>query len=358
MKIKIANRTIGENNPCYTIAEAGANHDGKLDKAFKLIDAAIETKADSIKFQTYKARNLVTKTAPKYWKDENPNETQYDVFKKLDSLTDDEWKQIFEYAEKKKFTCFSTPFDEQSVDLLYSLNVPAFKIASADITHIPLIKHTAKKQLPLFISTGMASPLEIQDAVDAIKDAGNNSIIIMHCMTSYPTKPDDANLEIIRTLTKKYPNHVIGYSDHTIGITVPLCSTFYGAKCIEKHFTFDNSLKDSPDHSLSLDTERFSEMVREIRISEISRGMSFRKDFDSEAEAVKFARRSIVSIHNIPTGTILKKEMLDVKRPGTGIQPKFLHKVIGSIVIRDIDNDMPIQWDDIDDGEGKILKSK
>ena len=242
--INIQGKIIGGDNPCYTIAEAGANHDGKLEKAFKLIDAAIETKTDSIKFQTYKAQNLVTKTAPKYWKDENPNESQYDVFKKLDSLTEDEWKQIFEYAEKKKITCFSTPFDEQSVDLLYSLNVPAFKIASADITHIPLIKHTAKKQLPIFISTGMASPLEIQDAVDAINDVGNNSIIIMHCMTSYPTKPDDANLEIIRTLTKKYPNHVIGYSDHTIGITVPLCSTFYGAKCIEKHFTFDNSLKE------------------------------------------------------------------------------------------------------------------
>jgi len=350
-EIKIQGKIFGGDNSCYTIAEAGANHDGKLEKAFKLIDAAIETKTDSIKFQTYKAQNLVTKTAPKYWKDENPNETQYDVFKKLDSLTNDEWRQIFEYAEKKKITCFSTPFDEQSVDFLYSLNVPAFKIASADITHIPLIKHTAKKQLPLFISTGMASPLEIQDAVDAIEEVGNNSIIIMHCMTSYPTKPEDANLEIIRTLTKKYPNYVIGYSDHTIGITIPTCSTFYGAKCIEKHFTFDNSLKDSPDHSLSLDTDGFAEMVRQIRISEISRGMSFRQDFDSEAEAIKFARRSIVSTQDIPKGAIIKKEMLDVKRPGTGIQPKFLDKIIGSIVIHDIDNDIPIQWDDIEDGE-------
>ena len=149
--IKIQDKKIGEQFPCFTIAEAGANHDGDLGKALKLIDAAVEGQADSIKFQTYKASKLVTKTAPKYWDDGNPNETQFDVFKKLDSLTDDDWKQIFEYARKKNITCFSTPFDNGSVDLLYSLDVPAFKIASADITNIPLIQYIAKKNLPIWL---------------------------------------------------------------------------------------------------------------------------------------------------------------------------------------------------------------
>jgi len=201
--IKIGNKNVGDTNSCYTVAEAGANHDGDVEKAFKLIDAAITAKSDSIKFQTYSAQKLVTRNAPKYWDDGIDNETQYDVFKKLDILSNDNWKSIFEYAEKKEITCFSTPFDEKSADLLYSFNVPAFKIASADITHIPLIKHVASKKLPIFISTGMALEEDIENAINTIEDEGNHDIIIMHCMTSYPTKPKDANLEMIKTLQKQ-----------------------------------------------------------------------------------------------------------------------------------------------------------
>ena len=153
-EIKINSVKIGGSNPCFTIAEAGANHDGEVEKAVKLIDSAVEAKADSIKFQTYKASKLVTKTAPKYWDDGVKEESQYDVFKKLDTLTEENWKEVFEYAAKKNISCFSTPFDEESVDFLYSLDVPAFKIASADITHIPLIRKAASKKLPIFISTG------------------------------------------------------------------------------------------------------------------------------------------------------------------------------------------------------------
>ena len=174
----------------------------------------------------------MTKTAPKYWNDGISEESQYDVFKKLDTLTEDNWKEIFEYAKKKNISCFSTPFDEDSVDFLHSLDVPAFKIASADITHIPLIRKVASKNLPIFISTGMAVETEIQEAIDAIQNEGNNQIIIMHCIISYPTKPEDANLEMIRTLSKKFPEYIIGYYDHTIGTVMPICYTFYGAICI------------------------------------------------------------------------------------------------------------------------------
>jgi len=347
LEIKIKNKKIGEKNPCYTIAEAGANHNSSLEKAFKLIHAAKEAKADSIKFQTYKADKLSTKTAPKYWVDGKSDESQFDVFSKLDAISKDQWSQIFEYAQKKEITCFSTPFDEESIDLLYDLQVPAFKIASADITHIPLIKHIAAKKLPIFISTGMASDQEIDEALGVIEDQGNHEIILMHCMTSYPTKPADANLEMIRRLSEKYSKYVIGYSDHTLGITVPICSILYGSKALEKHFTFDNNLEVSPDHWLSLNTETFTQMVDGLRQAEVSGGVNTRNIFEVEAEAMKYARRSIVSSKKILKGTTITKEMLVIKRPATGIYPKFLEKVIGSVASKDIEEDIPIRWEDI-----------
>ena len=346
-EIIIDGKKIGEEHPCYTIAEAGANHDGDLEKAKKLIDAAKNSQSDSIKFQTYTAAKLTTKTAPKYWDDGKKDETQYDVFKKLDTLSKNDWEEIFDYSSKKGITCFSTPFDEESVDLLYSLNIPAFKIASADITHIPLIKKIASKKLPIFLSTGMASDEEIDFAVQKIQDLGNNDIIIMHCITSYPTKPEDANLSMISELKKRYPSNVIGYSDHTIGTEIPVYSTYFGASCIEKHFTFDHSLSTSPDHRLSLDQEGFSTLVKQLRISEMVKGQSLRDAFDSEKEAVKFARRSIVSAKNIPKYSVLTKEMLTVKRPGTGISPRFFEQLIGKKITKDIPEDQVIQWEDI-----------
>jgi sialic acid synthase SpsE len=345
--MKVDNKIIGDDNPCFTIAEAGANHDGVLEKAIKLIDAAIEGKADSVKFQTYKASKLTTKTAPKYWDDGNPKETQFDVFKKLDTLSKDDWKQIFEYANKKNITCFSTPFDKDSVDLLHSLNVPAFKIASADITDIPLIKHVASKQLPIFISTGMADDEEIQYAINSIEDMGNHDIMIMHCITSYPTKPEDANLDMIKTLQKQFPEYLIGFSDHTLGTIISVFSTFYGAKCVEKHFTFDNDLKTSPDHRLSLNPQDFQTLVEQLKLASISKGSSQRISFQAESEAVKYARRSIVTTRQIPKNTVITEDMLDMKRPGTGVSPKFYEKIIGSKTANDIQEDTPLQWTDI-----------
>ena len=346
-EIKIENKIIGGNNPCYTIAEAGANHESQLEKAFKLIDSAVKAKSDSIKFQTYTAEKLVTRNAPKYWNDGVKDETQFDVFSKLDSLKKADWIEILKYAEREKITCFSTPFDEESVDLLYSLGVPAFKIASADITHIPLIKKVASKKIPIFISTGMASNDEITEAVNVILDKGNQDIIIMHCMTSYPTHPEDANLEMISNLGNKFPDCVIGYSDHTIGTDIPVFSTYYGAKCIEKHFTFDTKLTTSRDHRLSLDQEGFREMVNKLRLSELVKGSGERKNFEVESEAVKYARRSIVSAKKIPKGTTITKEMLDIKRPATGISPKNLEFVIGKKTLNDIDEDTSIQEYDL-----------
>lgn len=347
-KIKIGEKIISENSPCFTIAEAGANHEGDVEKAFHLIDAAINAGVDAIKFQTYSASKLTTKTAPKYWDDGITGETQYDVFNKLDSLSVEDWKKIFDYAHKKNIICFSTPFDEDAVELLDSLNVPAFKIASADITHIPLIKKIASKKKPIFISTGMASMNEIHDAIKTIEDEGNRDIVIMHCITSYPTKPEEANLEMIRTLKKEFPKYIIGYSDHTLGIDIGAFSIFYGSKCIEKHFTHDKTLSTSRDHRLSLNSDDFIKLIEKIKIIEISKGKPNREEFDSEKEAIKFARRSIVSQMEISEGIEISREMLSVKRPGTGIEPKYFEKIIGMKVIQNIKKDVPITWEDLE----------
>ena len=249
--------------------------------------------------------------------------------------------------KKRQIACFSTPFDEQSVNMLCRLEVPAFKIASADITHLPLIKHAAAKQLPIFLSTGMASNTEIDEAVEVIENQGNHEIVLMHCMTSYPTRAEDANLEMIRMLKKRYSKYVIGYSDHTLGTTIPICSVAYGVKALEKHFTFDGNLKKSPDHRLSLDPGAFARMVKGMRDAEAARGSEREGGFMAESDAVKYARRSIVATKKIPKGVVITEEMLAIKRPATGIYPKFLDKVIGSISAHEIEADTPIQWENI-----------
>tara|TARA_Y100000996_G_scaffold410861_1_gene393966 strand:- start:1290 stop:2366 length:1077 start_codon:yes stop_codon:yes gene_type:complete len=347
-KINIDGKFIGKDCPFYIIAEAGANHDGQLEKAFQLIDAALESGVDAIKFQNYTASKLTTKTAQKYWDDGNKKESQYDVFDKLDKLSNDDWKKIFDYAKQKGITCFSTPFDLDSVELLESFNVPAYKIASADITHIPLIKKIASKKKPIFMSTGMASLSEIHDAISTIKNEGNNEIILMHCITSYPTKPEDANLEMIKKLIQEFPECVVGYSDHTLGTEIASLSVFYGSTCIEKHFTFDKNLKVSRDHRLSLTPDDFKELKKKINLIEISRGSEIEDHIQVESEAVKYARRSIVSKSSISKGTEIKENMIDVKRPGTGILPKYFSKIIGAKALKDIPEDSIIQWDDID----------
>ena len=256
--------------------------------------------------------------------------------------------KFLEYANKKNITCFSTPFDMESVDLLESFNVPAYKIASADITHIPLVKKIASKKKPVFMSTGMASIGEIHDAVSAIQDQGNEEIVIMHCITSYPTKSEDANLDMIKSLDLEFPDYIIGYSDHTLGTDIASYSVFYGSKCIEKHFTYDKNLSVSRDHRLSLNSDDFKELIKKIKLIEMSRGSRVRDNFSAESSAVEFARRSIVSKCGIPKGTEITENMIDVKRPGTGILPKYFFKIIGSKTLKDIPEDSTIQWADID----------
>jgi N-acetylneuraminate synthase/N,N'-diacetyllegionaminate synthase len=344
-KIKIGNRFVGEGEPCFIVAEAGANHNGKIDLAKELVKKAAESGADAIKFQTYVAGKLATKTAPKYWMDNRPQETQYEVFSKLDKLTEEEWRELAEFCSEKNIIFLSTPFDVKSADLLDELGVPAFKVASADITCLPLIKHIAKKRKPLILSTGMATIEEIRDAIRVIKSVGNDQIILLHCTLSYPTAFRDANLRMMCSMQETFPDIPIGLSDHTMGTVVPIAAVAMGAKLIEKHYTIDKSLPDSPDHRLSVDPKELREMIEQIRATEEALGSPVKGPIDSEKEALKFARRSIVANVKIPKGTVITREMITFKRPGTGISPKFFEQVIGKKAKRTIEEDEVIKAD-------------
>ena len=348
-KIKIGNKFVGPDEPCLIVAEAGANHDGILERGKELVRGAMEAGADAIKFQHYVAGKLVTKTAPKYWKDGKPEETQYEVFNKLDKLTKDDWRELFNYAKELGIIIFSTPFDEENVDFLEELDVPAYKVAAADITHLPLIRHISEKGKPVILSVGMATIDEIRESVKTIRSAGNEEIILLHSTTSYPTEPQYADLRMIRTLQSMFPDLPIGFSDHTLGPVIPAAAVAIGAKLVEKHFTIDKSLPGSPDHRLSVDVEEMRQMVDNIRTIEKALGSEFRNGpVEAENESVKYARRSIVANVSIPKGTKITRSMLIVKRPGTGISPKFMDMIVGKVAHRNIDEDQVLTWKDLD----------
>jgi N-acetylneuraminate synthase/N,N'-diacetyllegionaminate synthase len=327
-KIKIDNKFIGEGEPVFIIAEAGVNHNGSIALAKKLVDAAKNAGADAVKFQTFKTERVVTRHAEKadYQKRADPNESQYEMLKKLE-LKDAEFRYLLNYAKKKGITFLSSAFDKESVDLLGDLGVSAFKIASGEITNLPLLEYIAKKKKPIVLSTGMSTLGEIEDALSAIRHNGTEDIILLHCVTSYPAKKEDSNLKAIESLKQRFRLSV-GFSDHTLGITIPLAAVALGAVLIEKHFTLDKRLP-GPDHMASLEPNELAEMVSAIRDVEKALGTGSRRLTQEEKEIRKKVRRSIVAKEKILKGTVITEKMLDFKRPGTGIEPKHLDKIIG-----------------------------
>ncbi len=348
--IKVGRKSIGENAPCFIVAEAGANHNGKLELAKKLAQSAAAHGADAVKFQTYVAEKLTTRTAPKYWVDSSPSKSQYELFKTLDKLSEEDWKELAKFCRRIGIIFFSTPFDFESADLLEELGVPLFKIASADITCLPFIKHVAEKGKPIMLSTGAATIEEIREAVKTIESTGNDQIIILHCTLSYPTPIKDANLRVITTLQKRFPTYPIGLSDHTLGITAPIAATVLGAKVIEKHFTINKNLPGSPDHKLSIDPKELENMVAQIRLVEKLLGSPIKQPVKSELKARKYARRSIVAKVRIPKGAIITEKMITFKRPGIGIPPKLANTIIGKRAKRTIKEDEIISFKDIEMG--------
>lgn len=347
-KIKIENKCIGEGEPVFIIAEAGVNHNGDIELAKKLVDIAVEAGADAIKFQTFKVENVVTKKAPKaeyQVKNTNSNESQYDMIKKLE-LTEEEFVELYNYARKKGIIFLSTPFDFESADFLDKLEVPAFKVSSTDLTNLPFLEYVAKKGKPIILSTGMGTLGEIEDAVNTIKNVGNEDIILLHCITSYPAKFESLNLRAIQTLKEAFKLPV-GFSDHSLGIYAPIAAVALGAVVIEKHFTLDKNLP-GPDHNASLSPEELKEMIKAIRALEKALGDGIKKPTPEEEEIKKIARRSIVAKVDIPKGAVITKEMITFKRPGKGLSPKYYRYIIGKKARRNIKADELMHWWDVE----------
>jgi len=344
-KVKIADKLVGEGEPCFIIAEAGVNHNGDVTMAEKLIDAAKDAGADAVKFQTFKAENVVTRDAEKasYQKETtHRDESQYEMIKKLE-LTNRDFEELFAYAQKKGIIFLSSPFDEESVNLLDKLGVPAFKLASGEITNFPLIKQIAEKGKPIVLSTGMSTLAEIDEALQFITGEGIGDIVLLHCITSYPAKVEVMNLKSMETLRHVFKLPV-GLSDHTIGITIPIAAVALGACVIEKHFTLDRKLP-GPDHRASLEPAKLRQMIKAIRDVESAMGDGIKKPSEQEEEIKKVTRRSIVALTDIPSGVVITKDMIGIKRPGSGIEPRYLHEVVGSISKTRIERDETVTRD-------------
>lgn len=333
------------------IAEAGVNHLGRMDYAEELIKTASRAGADIVKFQTYKAEKLTTKNAPRFWDWEGEHKedgSQFDSYSILDSFEREQYLQLIDLCDKYSVEFMSTPFDDDSVDMLVDIGMRGFKLASCDLNNIPFLKHVASKGLPILLSTGAGDIEEIRTAVETIEAEGNSEICIMHCTLCYPTEPKDSNLSALNDIAANFPGYLLGLSDHTLGTIVPAASVLYGVKAIEKHYTFDKTLPDSADHWLSLDEEELRQMVNQVRTLEVAVGTGKKERLECEMPAYKFARRSIVSANEITAGTIIERSMLDMKRPGTGLPSEFMDRLIGRKARHDIAADTLLNLEDVE----------
>lgn len=324
------------------IAEAGVNHLGRMDYAEELVKTAARAGADIVKFQTYKADKLTVKEAPRFWSWEGEVEqdgSQHDSYARLDSFEREHYVQLIEICEKYGVLFLSTPFDNESADMLVDIGMQGFKIASCDVNNLPFLEHIAKKNLPILLSTGACEIDDIKRAVEIIETAGNDRIGILHCTLCYPTKPEDANLSALLDIQRNFPEYILGLSDHTLGTIVPAASVLYGAKVIEKHYTFDKTLPDSADHWLSLNESELRRLVDDVRELEKAIGKGRKVRLECETPAFKYARRSVVAAMPIKKGAKITAQMLAAKRPGTGLPPEFIDRIAGSTATRDISVD-------------------
>jgi len=329
----------------FIIAEAGVNHNGSVSIAKRMIDVASEAGADAVKFQTFKAENVISKFAPKaeYQKSTTGHsESQLDMAKKLE-LNEKEFKGLFDYCKERTIMFLSTPFDLDSIDLLNRLGLEIFKIPSGEITNLPYLKEIGALKKKVIMSTGMSYVREIKSALDALIKAGTRkkNITLLHCNTEYPTPYEDVNLYAMITLKKKFGVEA-GYSDHTLGVEVPVAAAALGASVIEKHFTLDRNME-GPDHKASLEPVELKAMVKAIRNLEKALGSSVKKPSASESKNIAIARKSIVAARKIRRGAALTSENLTVKRPGTGINPMRWEHILGRKAKKDFQRDELIE---------------
>lgn len=335
-------------NCVYIIAEAGVNHNGSVDLALKLIDSASDLGVDCIKFQTFKANQIVTIDSPKadyQLKVTSQSESQLEMLQKLE-LNYNDYLLLINRCKEKRIDFLSTPYNFEDVDFLVSLGVSGFKIASGQLTELPFLKYVAKMNKKMIISTGMANLAEVFMAVQTIRDAGNEDIVVLQCTSNYPSETQDANLLAMVSIRSGCKVDV-GYSDHTKTNYACYASVALGARVVEKHFTISKKME-GPDHSSSLEPEEFKELVFGIREVEKALGNGLKIPTEAEKANIYGMKRSMVAIVDMPPGTKIEKHHIGFKRPSNGLNPNYYESIIGKKISKEIKVDQPFQFNNIE----------
>jgi N-acetylneuraminate synthase len=347
-RVAIAGRPVGPGHPCFIIAEAGVNHNGSLALARRLVDAAARAGADAVKFQTFRAERLATSAAPKaaYQKrTTGAHESQLMMLRRLE-LSEEHHRQLIAHCGRRGILFLSSPFDEESADLLDALGVPAFKVPSGEITNLPFLSHLGRKRKPVILSTGMSTLDEVRWAVETLRENGCSKLVLLHCVSDYPARPRDANLRAMRTLEAEFGTPV-GFSDHTPGREVALAAAALGACIVEKHFTLDRALP-GPDHQASVEPGELRALVEGIRTVESALGSGLKVPARAERGTAAVARKSLVASRDIPAGAVLTPILVAVRRPGTGMPPAALPTILGRRVRRALKAGHVLSWKDLE----------
>jgi len=332
----------------FFIAEAGVNHLGSIEIGRQLIEKAAQAGAHAIKFQSYTAKNLTTKDAPRFWDWNGEVEekgSQFDSYSLLDSFGEKEHEMLKKICDENNIEFMSTPFDNEATDYLYKVGINAYKVASCDVTNHPLLKHIASKGRIVMLSTGASNIAEISEAVNILK-TGTDKIVVMHCNLKYPTPDNEINLNMIKNLQAAFPECIIGLSDHTMNLMTPTFAYLLGANICEKHYTIDKTMKLSADHWLSVDPDDIRTIISNYKLANNMLGITSKNCTPGEVRAKKYARRSIVASTTIKKGTKLSSRNIACKRPGTGISPKHFSEIIGKTATRDLKEDELLTTDD------------
>jgi len=327
-------RLIDPDRPCFIIAEAGVNHNGRLETGLALVEAAARAGADAVKFQTFKAERLAGPLAPKapyQARTTGGAESQQEMLQRLE-LGRSEHEALLAKCGEEGIEFMSTPFDEPSADLLEGLGVALYKLPSGELTNLAFLAHVARKGKPMILSTGMADLSEVEAAVESVRAAGNPPLVLLHCLSAYPAKPEEVNLRAMETMARAF-GLPVGFSDHSLGLEIALAARALGARVIEKHFTLDRTME-GPDHAASLEPAELAALVRGIRKVEAALGHGRKEPAPSEAETAAVVRKSLVAARDIPAGTALTPEMVALKRPGTGLPPGMGPRIVGRTALR------------------------
>jgi len=343
---KLPNRILDDNSPAFIIAEIGINHQGNIDIAKKLILQAKGSGADAVKFQKRSISRILTKEGLEMpYENRNSFGKTYGEHKKKLELTEDEYRELKLFTDNQGLYFSASGWDEESIDFLLDIDVPFFKMASADLSNFPLLKHTAKTGKPMILSTGMANMDLVKNAVELIAEY-NKNVAIMQCTSTYPTNFKEINLNVIKTYQKEFKKFVIGYSGHELGIAIPSVAVALGARIIERHFTLDRTMKGG-DHAASLEPHGFSKMVRDIRHIEDAMGIFEKQLQESEKPIFKKLAKSIVTLVDIKKDQLISAEMLTTKGPGSGVSPTRFNEIIGKKLNKDLDMDVVIKDEDV-----------